>query len=172
MKALRAARTGVTALLPRGRDGVGDPVTAGLFSMNGNGELTGSHWIEEAGTVHLPIGLTNSHSVGVVHSGIVDWVIANYPIVAEDWLLPVVAETFDGDLNDINGAHVTPTHVQAALDTATAGPLAEGNVGGGTGMNCYEFKEGREPLHVSSRTESSSSPLVPSCRPTSADATN
>ncbi len=137
-----AARTGVTAVLPRGREGLGDPVTAGLFSMNGNGELTGSHWIEEAGTVHLPIGLTNSHSVGVVHSGIVDWVIANYPAVAEDWLLPVVAETFDGDLNDINGAHVTPAHVQAALDVAKTGPLLEGNAGGGTGMNCYEFKGG------------------------------
>ena len=137
-----AARTGVTALLPRGRSGIGDPVTAGIFSLNGNGEMTGSHWIEEAGTVHLPIGLTNSHSVGVVHAGIVDWVIANCPAVAEDWLLPVVAETFDGDLNDINGAHVTSSHVRAALDSAAAGPLAEGNVGGGNGMNCYEFKGG------------------------------
>lgn len=137
-----AARTGVTAILPRSRGGVGDPCAAGVYSLNGNGELTGSHWIEEAGTIHLPIGITNSHSVGVVHSGIVDWVLAQQYRIAQHWLLPVVAETFDGDLNDINGAHVKPEHVAQALDGATSGSIDEGNVGGGTGMNCYAFKGG------------------------------
>lgn len=137
-----AARTGVTAILPRGRRGVGDPATAGIYSMNGNGELTGSHWIDESGMLHLPIGITNSHAVGTVHRGIIDWVVEQHPSVAENWLLPVAAETFDGDLNDINGAHVSASRVREALDAATAGPLAEGNVGGGTGMNCYEFKGG------------------------------
>ncbi len=137
-----AVRTGVTAVLPRGRAGVGDPCHAGMYSMNGNGELTGSHWIAETGLLHLPIGITNSHAVGPVHRGIIDWVIAHHPAIAREWLLPTVGETYDGDLNDINGGHVTPEHAVAALDAATSGPVAEGNVGGGTGMNCYAFKGG------------------------------
>ncbi|MCZ3389831.1 MAG: P1 family peptidase [Actinomycetia bacterium] len=137
-----AVRTGVTAILPRGKSGVGDPCHAGMYSMNGNGELTGSHWIAETGLLHLPIAITNSHAVGPVHRGIIDWVIDEHPRVAREWLLPCVGETFDGDLNDINGQHVTGAHAVAALQTASGGPLAEGNVGGGTGMNCYAFKGG------------------------------
>ncbi|MCZ3386020.1 MAG: P1 family peptidase, partial [Actinomycetia bacterium] len=102
-----AIRTGVTAVLPRGREGVGDPCHAGIYSMNGNGELTGSHWIAETGLLHLPVAVTNSHAVGPVHRGIIDWVIERHPRVAREWLLPCVGETFDGDLNDINGRHVT-----------------------------------------------------------------
>jgi D-aminopeptidase len=137
-----AVRTGVTAILPRGASGVGLPTFAGIHSLNGNGELTGSHWIEETGLLTLPIGLTNSHAVGTVHRGIIDWVIAQHPDVANEWMLPVVGETYDGDLNDINGRHVREEHVAAALDTATSGAVTEGSVGGGTGMMCYEFKGG------------------------------
>ena len=137
-----AVRTGVTTVLPRGRSGVGDPCHAGMYSMNGNGELTGSHWIAETGLLHLPIGITNSHSVGPVHRGIIDWVVSHHPTVAREWLLPTVGETYDGDLNDINGRHVAAEHAVAALDAARSGALAEGNVGGGTGMNCYAFKGG------------------------------
>jgi L-aminopeptidase/D-esterase-like protein len=137
-----AVRTGVTAVLPRGRSGVGDACQAGMYSMNGNGELTGSHWVAETGLLHLPIGITNSHAVGPVHRGIIDWVIAHHPAIAREWLLPTVGETFDGDLNDINGRHVTAEHAVAALESAASGPVAEGNVGGGTGMNCYAFKGG------------------------------
>ena len=137
-----AARTGVTAILPRGASGVGMPCLAGMHSLNGNGELTGAHWIRETGLLSLPIGITNSHSVGTVHRGIIEWVIEHHPKVAEDWLLPVVGETYDGDLNDINGPHVSISHVRDALDDAHAGPIAEGSVGGGTGMVCYEFKGG------------------------------
>jgi L-aminopeptidase/D-esterase-like protein len=113
-----------------------------MHSLNGNGELTGSHWIHETGLLSLPIGITNSHSVGTVHRGIIDWVIDHHPKVAEDWLLPVVGETYDGDLNDINGPHVSISHVCEALSEAHDGPIAEGSVGGGTGMVCYEFKGG------------------------------
>ena len=110
--------------------------------MNGNGELTGSHWIEETGLLTLPIGLTNSHAVGTVHRGIIDWVVARKPEIARDWLLPMVGETYDGDLNDINGRHISEAHAVEALDNATSSAPAEGNVGGGTGMVCYEFKGG------------------------------
>ena len=137
-----AVRTGVTAILPRGQSGVGRPTTAGIHSLNGNGELTGSHWIAETGLLALPIALTNSHAVGTVHRGIIDWVIARHPDVASEWMLPVVGETYDGDLNDINGAHVRAEHAAAALHTATTGPVPEGSVGGGTGMMCFEFKGG------------------------------
>jgi L-aminopeptidase/D-esterase-like protein len=113
-----------------------------MYSMNGNGELTGAHWVAETGMLHLPLGITNSHAVGPVHRGIIDWVIANHPHLAREWLLPTVGETYDGDLNDINGRHVTEEHAVAALDAARGGPVAEGNVGGGTGMNCYAFKGG------------------------------
>lgn len=115
---------------------------AGIHSMNGNGELTGSHWLEETGLLTLPVGLTNSHDVGTVHRGIIDWVVDVTPDLARDWLLPMVGETFDGDLNDINGHHLDGSHVAQALDSATSGAIEEGNVGGGTGMICYEWKGG------------------------------
>ena len=135
-------RTGVTAILPRGRDGVGQPAAAGWYSLNGNGEMTGTTWIEEAGSFNLPVVLSNTHAVGACHTGVVSWVNRVNPLLARQWLLPVCAETWDGYLNDINGGHVRPEHVEAALDSATAGPVAEGSVGGGTGMNCYEYKGG------------------------------
>lgn len=137
-----SARTGVTALLPRGRDGVGVPCAAGTFSLNGNGELTGRSWIDEAGMLALPIAITNSHAVGAVHQGVDEWVHETHPEVSAQWMLPVVGETWDGYLNEINGGHVRPEHARAALDAAAGGPIAEGNVGGGTGMNCYAFKGG------------------------------
>ncbi len=136
------ARTGVTAILPRGRDGVGVPCAAGIHSLNGNGELTGRSWIEEVGALTLPIGITNSHSVGAVHTGVQRWVDREHPELSAKWMLPVVGETWDGYLNQINAGHVTPDHAIEAIDGAASGPLAEGNVGGGTGMNCYGFKGG------------------------------
>jgi L-aminopeptidase/D-esterase-like protein len=137
-----AVRTGVTAIHPRGRAGAGDPVAAGYFSQNGNGEMTGVSWIEESGTFNGPIGISNTHAVGVVHAAIVAWTVRHHPGVAEFWLLPVAAETWDGYLNDINGRHVTEQHGIAALEAAAGGPVAEGSVGGGTGMTCYQFKGG------------------------------
>ena len=135
-------RTGVTAILPRGRDGVGVPCAAGWHSLNGNGEMTGTTWIAESGMLDLPIAITNTHAVGPVHRGVIDWVVRTHPARGERWLLPVVAETWDGPLNDINGAHVRAEHAVAALDAAASGPVAEGAVGGGTGMTCYGFKGG------------------------------
>jgi len=137
-----SVRTGVTAIHPRGAEGAGDPVTAGFFSQNGNGEMTGLSWIEESGTFSGPVGITNTHAVGVVHAGIVAWTIKHHPRLAQVWLLPVAAETWDGYLNDINGHHVTEETAVAALEAAAPGPVAEGSVGGGTGMNCYSFKGG------------------------------
>jgi D-aminopeptidase len=135
-------RTGVTAILPRGRAGVDVPCAAGYFSLNGNGEMTGTAWIEEAGSLTLPVLLCNTHAVGPCHRGVIDWVVEHRPEVAAGWLLPVVAETWDGYLNDINGSHVRPEHAGRAIDAATGGPVAEGAVGGGTGMTCYSFKGG------------------------------
>jgi len=137
-----SVRTGVTAIHPRGAAGAGDPVTAGFFAQNGNGEMTGLSWIEESGTFSGPVGITNTHAVGVVHAGIVAWTIKHHPALAQVWLLPVAAETWDGYLNDINGHHVTEGTAVAALEAAASGPVAEGSVGGGTGMNCYHFKGG------------------------------
>ncbi len=137
-----AVRTGVTAIHPRGANGAGDPVTAGFFSQNGNGEMTGVSWIAEAGMFSGPAGITNTHAVGIVHAGIVAWTIRHHPELATAWLLPVAAETYDGYLNDINGHHVTEETAVAALEAAAPGPVAEGSVGGGTGMNCYQFKAG------------------------------
>ncbi|GAA3658886.1 P1 family peptidase [Nocardioides ginsengisoli] len=137
-----AVRTGVTAILPRGRDGLGEPCAAGWYSLNGNGELTGTTWIEESGALSLPITLSNTHAVGACHTGVVEWVNEVRPELAAAWLLPVCGETWDGYLNDINGGHVRPHHARAALDAATGGPVPEGSVGGGTGMNCYAFKGG------------------------------
>jgi D-aminopeptidase len=133
-------RTGVTAILPRGKASK-DPVFAGWFSMNGNGEMTGTTWIEEGGFLEGPIFITNTHSVGTVRDASIKWG-ADRGRLFQPWALPVVAETFDGYLNDVNGFHVKPEHVFAALDGAAPGRVAEGNVGGGTGMNCYGFKCG------------------------------
>jgi D-aminopeptidase len=135
-------RTGVTAIHPRGAAQAGDPVAAGFHSQNGNGEMTGVSWIAESGTFTGPVAITNTHAVGVAHAGIVAWTFEHHPGVAEFWLLPVAAETWDGYLNDINGHHVTEETVVAALEAARPGPVEEGSVGGGTGMNCYQFKGG------------------------------
>lgn len=133
-------RTGVTGIHPRGRRGFADPVAAGFHNQNGNGEMTGVSWIEESGMFDGPVAITNTHAVGIAHAGIVAW--TNSQQRAERWLLPVAAETWDGYLNDINGHHVNEEHVVSALENARSGPIAEGSVGGGTGMNCYEFKGG------------------------------
>ena len=135
-----SVRTGVTAILPRGRQSA-DPVFAGWFSLNGNGEMTGTAWIDEAGFLEGPVFITNTHSVGTVRDAAIQWA-ARRGAMAQPWGLPVVAETFDGALNDINGFHVTPEHVFAAIEGARSGPVPEGNVGGGTGMQCYGFKGG------------------------------
>jgi len=135
-------RTGVTAIHPRGRERPKDPVAAGFHSQNGNGEMTGVAWIEESGTFSGPIAITNTHAVGVAHAGIVAWTVRHHPALAQAWLLPVAAETWDGYLNDINGHHVTEATVIEALENAKRGPIDEGSVGGGTGMNCYQYKAG------------------------------
>jgi L-aminopeptidase/D-esterase-like protein len=137
-------RTGVTAIVPRGRNSQNDPVYAGTFALNGNGEMTGTAWVEESGFLEGPIVITNTHSVGVARDAVIAWRVKNG--AADNtgywWSLPVVAETWDGWLNDINGFHVKPEHVAQALDTAHGGAIEEGSVGGGTGMICYEFKGG------------------------------
>jgi D-aminopeptidase len=138
----RAVRTGVTAILPRGASGVGIPVAAAIHSLNGNGEMTGKIWLDESGSLGTPIMITNTHSVGAAHEAAIAWTIEHAPNAAEQWLLPVVAETWDGILNDINGLHVRPTDGRAAIDAARSGPVEEGAVGGGTGMICYDFKGG------------------------------
>ncbi len=136
-------RTGVTAILPRPLAQLGNPVFAGFHSLNGNGELSGSHYIEEVGKLSLPITLTNTNSCGTTRDATIRWAVETYPdLLADDFALPVAAETYDGFLNDINGFHVTPAHVYAAINTATNGALAEGSVGGGTGMKCFGFKAG------------------------------
>jgi L-aminopeptidase/D-esterase-like protein len=132
-------RTGVTAILPRGR-AAGDSTFAAWFSLNGNGEMTGTTWVEESGLLESPILITNTHSVGVVRDAVIDWMRRRDPSFL--WALPVVAETYDGSLNDINGFHVKPEHVFAALDGAHGGPVEQGAVGGGTGMRCHGFKGG------------------------------
>jgi len=140
----RAVRTGVTAVLPRGDRSSGEPVFAGWFSLNGNGEMTGTTWIEESGFLEGPVMITNTHSVGTVHQATIDWRVSHGRADETGywWSLPVVAETWDGHLNDINGFHVKGEHVHAALRSASGGPVAEGNVGSGTGMICHEFKCG------------------------------
>ena len=136
-------RTGVTAIFPRGKDSI-DPVFAGWFTENGNGEMTGTTWVEESGFLTGPVLITNTHSVGVVRDSVINWEFHHgFQSPTEDWWsLPVVAETWDGYLNDINGFHVTPADAFAAMDSAHGGAIAEGNVGGGTGMICFEFKGG------------------------------
>jgi len=139
-------RTGVTAIHPRGK--TYDPVFSGWYALNGNGEMTGTTWVEESGFLEGPVVITNTHSVGVARDATIEWQYANNlfdPLPDEPdvfWSLPVVAETYDGELNDINGFHVTKEHVIDALESAKSGPVDEGNVGGGTGMICHQFKGG------------------------------
>ena len=134
-------RTGVTVILPH--EGIGaQPVFAGCHRLNGNGELTGLEWVRESGQLTTPVAITNTHSVGVVRDAIVAADVQRRPDPQNYWSLPVVGETYDGTLNDINGFHVTADHLHAALDAASDGPVPEGNVGGGTGMICHEFKGG------------------------------
>ncbi|MFZ1391773.1 MAG: P1 family peptidase [Dokdonella sp.] len=137
-------RTGVTAILPRGKDSADKSVFAGWFALNGNGEMTGTMWIDESGQLEGPVMLTNTHSVGVVRDAVIAGRVHAGGADASGywWSLPVVAETWDGRLNDINGFHVKPEHVATALANASGGAVAEGNVGGGTGMICHEFKCG------------------------------
>jgi D-aminopeptidase len=132
-------RTGVTVVHPRGKSS-SDPVFGAWFTLNGNGEMTGTTWLQESGVLEGPIAITNTHSVGVVRDAILQWQVSKPGL--QPWGLPVVAETYDGGLNDINGFHVKPAHVITALDAASAGAVAEGNVGGGTGMRCHGFKGG------------------------------
>lgn len=144
------ARTGVTAILPRGKQR--SVVFAGRHDLNGNGELTGTHWMDDSGFIHGPIMITNTNSVGIVRDSVTKWMLQNrfyHPLVfqgeeIEDsgYFYPVVGETYDGILNDTNGFHVKEAHVMEALENAHGGPIAEGNVGGGTGMVCHEFKGG------------------------------
>jgi D-aminopeptidase len=135
-----SARTGVSIIHPRGKTNH-DPVFAGWFPFNGNGEVTGSAWVEEGGFLEGPIGITNTHSVGVVRDTIIQWQ-AERETIFQRWSCPLVTETADGWLNDMNGFFVKPHHVKEALENAESGPVEEGNVGGGTGMLCYEFKGG------------------------------
>ena len=133
-------RTGVTAILPRGKDSY-DPVFAAWFPLNGNGEMTGTAWVDESGFLEGPVMITTTHSVGVVRDAVVAWQ-ARTGRLFQPWSNPLVAETFDGYLNDVNGFHVQEAHALEAIESAASGPHAEGNVGGGTGMVCFEFKGG------------------------------
>ncbi len=137
-------RTGVTAILPRGR--INDPVFAGWSSLNGNGEMTGTTWVEESGFLSGPIMVTNTHSVGVIHDAVIEWIhkqrSPDGSYSGNPWSLPVVAETYDGYLNDINGFHVKKEHAFKAIETSSPVSIAEGNIGGGTGMICHKFKGG------------------------------
>lgn len=137
-------RTGVTAVLPRGKNSMNDPVFAGWWSLNGNGEMTGTTWVEESGFLEGPVMITNTHSVGVVRDAVIRWRVNHGEPDPSGywWSLPVVAETWDGWLNDINGFHVTADDAFHAIDSAHGGPVEEGSVGGGTGMICNEFKGG------------------------------
>jgi D-aminopeptidase len=138
-------RTGVTAIVPRLGDTGPRPVWAGFYALNGNGEMTGTHWIEDGGYFLGPICITNTHSVGIVHHAAVRWTLETYReqwTSGHLWAMPVVAETYDGVLSDINGLHVTEAHALEAIRSAKGGPVAEGNVGGGTGMIAFEWKGG------------------------------
>src|SRR6266700_94550 len=142
-----SVRTGVTAVWPRGKAS-SDPVFGGFFSQNGNGDMTGTHWLEESGFLDGPVLITNTHSVGVVRDAYLAWLVKNKRKPGTNvfdggfYTYPIVAETYDGFLNDINGFHVKPEDVAAALEAASSGAVPEGNVGGGTGMVCYGFKGG------------------------------
>ena len=134
-------RTGVTAVLTRGKNSP-DQVFGAWFTLNGNGEMTGTTWVEESGFIEGPIMITNTHSVGTVRDAVIAWQMKKQGKTFQPWSLPIVAETWDGFLNDINGFHVKPEHVAQALDQAATGPVAEGSVGGGTGMVAHQFKAG------------------------------
>jgi len=142
-----AVRTGVTVVWPRGKKS-SDPVFGGYFSQNGNGDMTGTHWLQESGFLDGPVLITNTHSVGVVRDAFIGWLVDNHRKPGTNFFAdgfytyPIVAETYDGVLNDINGFHVKPSDVVSAVESAASGPVAEGNVGGGTGMICYGFKGG------------------------------
>ncbi len=156
-------RTGVTAIFPRGHAS-NDSVYAGVFSLNGNGEMTGTAWVEESGFLEGPVVITNTHSVGVARDAVIAWRNAHGGVDAQGlFSLPVVAETWDGWLNDLNGFHVKPEHVFHALDSAHSGAIEEGSVGGGTGMICYEFKGGNgtasRKIDMKDRTERLIPPL-------------
>ena len=141
----RQMRTGVTAILPRSDAGMPQPVWAGQFTLNGNGEMTGTHWIHDAGYFIGPLTITNTHGIGAVHHGVTQWMIEHYADFfagGHGWAMPVVAETYDGTLNDINALHVTPDHAIAAIKAAKGGYVEEGSTGGGNGMIAYEFKAG------------------------------
>lgn len=142
-------RTGVTVIRPHRGDPVNEPLFAGFHRLNGNGELTGAQWIEESGLLTSEIALTNTHSVGVVRDALLAEAIRRRSTRGDQWYLPVVGETWDGILNDIDGQHVTAEHVRAAFESASSGPVPEGGVGGGTGMICHGFKGG---IGTSSRT--------------------
>ena len=135
-------RTGVTAILPRGRARAAVPCAAGYYALNGNGEMTGAVWIEESGELQTPITITNTHSCGVTRDATIRWLVARGVGTGQDWGLPVAAETYDGELNDINGFHVSAEHAIAAFDGARGGPVELGSIGGGTGMIAYDFKGG------------------------------
>jgi D-aminopeptidase len=135
-------RTGVTAVLPFGKSQIGQSCPAGWFSLNGNGEMTGTTWLSESGALAQPIGITNTHAVGAVHRGIIEWCAARNPELEEQWLLPVVGETWDGYLNDAYRSSVTPEIAKRALDAATRAAPVDGSVGGGTGMILYGYKGG------------------------------
>lgn len=139
-----ARRTGVTVIMPRGRTGGLQPTWAGMHSFNGNGEMTGSHWVREAGHFTGPIAITNTNAIGAAHEGVLRWIVQTHPAEpgAVRWFLPVVAETWDGWLHDIESFAVRPEHIAEAIASASSGPIAEGCVGGGTGMMCYDFKGG------------------------------
>lgn len=141
-------RTGVTAVLTRGKNST-DQVFGAWFTLNGNGEMTGTTWVEESGFIEGPIMITNTHSVGTVRDAVIAWQMKRQGETFQPWSLPIVAETYDGFLNDINGFHVKPEHVAQALDQAASGAVAEGNVGGGTGMVAHQFKAG---IGTASRT--------------------
>lgn len=141
----RNMRTGVTAIIPRAEKDSPRPVWAGFHTLNGNGEMTGVHWINDGGYFVGPICITNTHGVGAVHSGTTQWMIETYAKHFREehaWAMPIVAETYDGCLNDINAMYVKPEHAVAALNAARTGPVAEGSVGGGNGMIAYDFKAG------------------------------
>jgi D-aminopeptidase len=142
---VRNIRTGVTAIIPRADPDIPQPVWAGQHTLNGNGEMTGTHWINDAGYFMGPVCITNTHSVGMVHHGVTEWMLRQHNDYYQNehvWIMPVVAETYDGVLNDINGQHITSKHAIDALDSAATGPVDEGSSGGGNGMICYEFKGG------------------------------
>jgi len=141
----RNIRSGVTAIIPRTDSGLPRPVWAGQHTLNGNGEMTGTHWINDAGYFKGPVCITNTHSVGMVHHGVIQWMLKQYGSFYKNehaWIMPVVAETYDGVLNDINAQHISSEYALEALGSAASGPIEEGSVGGGNGMVCYEFKGG------------------------------